>query len=121
MEACCSLASRLGLIHTYTYISALLPTVKRGLYPKHFLEMFLVSYISSFASFSFSPSLYSSCSLYTLGIELRFTWDLILIARECDLWDMEFEKVSLPRLAGMLVSLKLCDGTRSWPLATLIN
>ncbi|KAF6806980.1 C6 zinc finger domain protein [Colletotrichum sojae] len=53
--------------------------------------------------------------------EIATILESILIARECSLWDREFEKVSLPRLAGMLVSLKLCEGTRPLPLATLIN
>ncbi|KAF6836360.1 C6 zinc finger domain protein [Colletotrichum musicola] len=53
--------------------------------------------------------------------EIASVLESILIARECDLWDREFEKVSLPRLAGMLVSLKLCDEARPLPLATLIK
>lgn len=53
--------------------------------------------------------------------EIASILESILLARECSLWDREFEKVPLPQLAGMLVSLNVFGGTRSLPLATLIN
>ncbi|TDZ72086.1 Aspercryptin biosynthesis cluster-specific transcription regulator atnN [Colletotrichum trifolii] len=53
--------------------------------------------------------------------ELASLLQSILAARECDGWDREFEKVSLPRLAGMLQSLNLYQGGGTLPLATLVD
>ncbi|KAF4927132.1 hypothetical protein CGCVW01_v002643 [Colletotrichum viniferum] len=53
--------------------------------------------------------------------EIASVLESILLARECSIWDMEYERISLPRLAGMLLSLKLYDGSSTLPLATLVD
>lgn len=53
--------------------------------------------------------------------EIASVLESILLARESSIWDMEYERISLPRIAGMLLSLKLYDGSRTLPLATLVD
>ncbi|KAF9873749.1 C6 zinc finger domain protein [Colletotrichum karsti] len=53
--------------------------------------------------------------------EIASVLEAILAARECSTWDKEYEKVSLPRLAKMLESLKLYEGNGTIPMATLVD
>ncbi|KAL0935978.1 C6 zinc finger domain protein [Colletotrichum truncatum] len=53
--------------------------------------------------------------------EIASVMQSILTARQCGIWDAEYEKVSLPRLARILLSLKLYDDHCRLPLATLVD
>ncbi|KAK1717539.1 hypothetical protein BDP67DRAFT_222355 [Colletotrichum lupini] len=100
-------------------------------YPVFTLGADVIPRMSLIAGFSGEPDLQQRAIslLYAMrrkegmwdSREIASLLESILLARESSIWNMEYERISLPRIAGMLLSLKLYDGSSSLPLATLVD